>query len=578
MLAGCAAFVGEIGSFRARAASALGRLPNVILMLADDRGYEALSVYGNETFKTPRIDQLAREGVRFERAYATPLCTPTRVELMTGRHGHRNYERFGQFPPKDKDQTFGDLMKNAGYVTCFAGKCQLGRSATPFDMGFDRSMTYEVTQGKTINSTYYWDPVGPDGGFHTDPTTGRRHCRIEVDGKPYERTDARYGPDIVNRFVLDFVSANSDRPFFVYYPMPLIHSPIQHMPDSAAKDEFEWKPLFKDERFVADMVSYMDKLVGQVVDRLDELGIRENMLLLFAGDNGTAHHPTRFRGAEFKGAKGGFADPGIHVPLVAHWKGTLPPGRVCDDLVDFTDFYATLADLTGQAAPDSRDGVSFLPQLKGRKGTPREWAFVYYAETNADRKGEESEGKEPYRGYCAMLADNWKLCHDGRLYNLTDDPDAPVGLRAGPRAQGAQGGSQRDLHFLGRAGRRKAGLGLVWASDVAKRSHGNEGISHLAPKSVSHRSVSDALPSILARESRRVRSGHGHRRGGATGDGGRAEGVRRPAFVLLEGKQWRVSNVSQSRGTQKHRRVSERLRRPETGGPDDEVRRGPRQL
>jgi arylsulfatase A len=196
---------------------------------------------------------------------------------------------------------------------------------------------------------------------------------------------------------MDFVKRHRDGPFFLYYPTHLVHGPILRTPDSA--------PDSKD--FYADNVAYLDKSVGKVVSEIERLGLRENTVIFFAGDNGTtAQSSGTIGGRRINGAKGSMWEGGSRVPLIASWKGTTPAGRVLKDLVDFSDFYATFAELAGAKMPDGLkfDNRSFAPQLRGEKGKPREWVFVQL-------------GKNWY-----VKERVWKLNQSGELYDLKEAP------------------------------------------------------------------------------------------------------------------------------------------------------------
>ena len=375
--------------------------PNVILIMADDLGVEWLGCYGNERHCTPNLDALAAKGMRFDHCYSTPLCTPSRVAIMTGKYNHRNYDRFGAFPLSHEARTFGNLMERAGYATCMAGKWQLGR-AKPAAMGFDRSLQYSVNQATQQN--YYWNP--------TDATI---ESRIRIDGKRATDFENDYGPDIVARFITEFIDDNSQRPFFVYYPMLLCHAPFQPTPASTDKDFLDEPKFSNKDKWFEDMVQHIDTIVGRIVEHLDRTGLRENTLLLFTGDNGSPHTRTRFRDGTYLGQKGRLTNSGTHVPLIASWPGTIRSASTCNDLVDFTDFYATFADLVTGEDYAPLDGVSFLPQLRGQPGTPREWAFVYYTPNQVGKAGTESKN-----AYWARTH-RWKLYHDGRLYDMNKD-------------------------------------------------------------------------------------------------------------------------------------------------------------
>ena len=328
------------------AADRPARPPNVIVILADDLGYETLGANGGTSYATPVLDGLAASGARFTRCYAQPLCTPTRVQLMTGLSNARNYVDFGTIDPEVV--TFGTIFKRAGYATCVAGKWQLGKDRElPRKLGFDESCLWQHTR----RPPRYANPG------------------LEINGVERDFTAGEYGPDIVGNYASDFVARHAGRPFFLYYPMMLAHDPFQPTPDSP-----DWDPTARGEqanrapRHFGEMVAYMDKLVGKLLATLDAHGLRDETLVLFVGDNGTGRGVrSRMGDREVVGGKGSTTEAGMHVPLVASWPARIPRGTVCNDLVDTTDFLPTIAAAAGIADPglDRLDGRSFLPQLLG---------------------------------------------------------------------------------------------------------------------------------------------------------------------------------------------------------------------
>jgi arylsulfatase A len=374
-----------------------------VLIMADDLGYETLGANGGTSYRTGRLDQLAATGMRFEHCYVQPLCTPTRVQLMTGQSNVRNYVRFGVIDPNAT--TFAQLLHDAGYATCIAGKWQLGREADlPRKMGFDEF--------------YLWQ--------HTRRPPRYANPGLEFNGVENDFSNGEYGPDLIHEHALDFIRRNRDRPFLLYYPMMLTHGPYQATPDSA-----DWDPKAMGEdvgrrpEHFADMVAYMDKLVGSLVDHLDGLGIRERTLLLFLGDNGTGRGmKSMIAGREVTGGKGTTTARGMHVPLVANWPGTIPAGQVSSDLVDSTDFLPTLLDAAGVAFPPTLDldGRSFLPQLKGERGNPRQWIYSWYS----PRQNQNTKVTE------FVFSQSFKLYRTGELFDLRTDSDEKTPLAGEP--------------------------------------------------------------------------------------------------------------------------------------------------
>ncbi|MBT6031058.1 MAG: sulfatase-like hydrolase/transferase, partial [Kordiimonadaceae bacterium] len=240
--------------------AAENKLPNIVLMMADDAGIETISSYGSDTYKTPNIDAIATDGMRFTHAYSQPLCTPSRVKLMTGKYNYRNYLHFTHLDPGET--TFAHLLKDNGYKTMIAGKWQLfGDTVSPVagslpdQAGFDEHILWQIYRETRGNR--YWHPTLTSNG----------------EAITYEPTD--FGPDIMNDYVLDFMErqSNNDQPFLVYYPLVLPHDPFVATPDFPdAKTDHE--------KFTA-MVSHMDKMVGNVKNKINQLGIAEDTLFIF---------------------------------------------------------------------------------------------------------------------------------------------------------------------------------------------------------------------------------------------------------------------------------------------------------
>ena len=366
--------------------------PNVILIMADDVGYECFGCYGSRQYQTPNIDRLARRGMRFDHCYSQPLCTPSRVKIMTGLSNARNYSSFSVL---NRDQrTIGHYFQDAGYETMVAGKWQLlgaehyadrfrGKGTWPRRAGFDHVCLWQVDRlgGR------FWKPL------------------LYIDGQNRQFGEDDYGPQVVTNYITDFLAADRDKPFFVYYPMILVHSPFVPTPDSPSRESKDRQRNFE------DMVATMDKLVGQIVAKTEELQIADRTLILFTGDNGTHKSiQSTLDGVTIQGGKGKTTDAGTRVPLVAYWPGMIPADRVSEDLVDFSDFLPTLLEAAGATVPDGLDGQSFLPQLRGDPGSPREWIYCYYCP--------RPERTPPAR---FVRDQRWKLYGDGRFFDVAAD-------------------------------------------------------------------------------------------------------------------------------------------------------------
>ena len=388
--------------------------PNIVLIMADDVGIEGLGCYGGVSYKTPNLDRMAANGMRFTHAYSQPLCTPTRVQLMTGKYNHRNWKSFGILDPSER--TFGHVLSDAGYATAIMGKWQLqsydppdlpgaekrrGKGMHPKDAGFDRYSLYHALHTEDKGSRYA-NPTMLQGNAGEKGTVNQH--------------DGGYGEDIWVDQILKFFDDNQGKPRFVYYPMALPHWPFHPTPNSK-----NWDPSKEQETdlsYCTDMIEYMDTAVGNLMDGLTKRNLHDNTIVIFYSDNGT-HLQVASKMSDGRTIQGGKATPqqtGIHVPLIAHWPGHITPS-VSDDLVDASDFFPTLLDLAGAEMPDKtkRDGISFAPRLFGREAPRRQTAFFWYD----SRPGWD---KEKFRRHVFALNKTHKLFRTGRLMRLTDRP------------------------------------------------------------------------------------------------------------------------------------------------------------
>ena len=361
-----------LGAFTAQA----NDRPNIILIMADDMGYEALSSNGSESCKSPNLDKLAAKGVRFTNCFSNPICTPSRVKLMTGQYNVRNYVKFGWL---DREQTtFAHQLKAAGYATAIAGKWQLGRDKdSPQHFGFEQSCLWQHTRSGRSNE----DGKNIDRRF-VNP-------QLEFNGVEKDFTNGEYGPQVCTDFICDFIDKNKKKPFLVYYPMILTHCPFDPTPDST-----DWDPkrlgstTYKGDRndpqrHFRDMVAYADKAVGQIVSQLEKSAVRDNTLIIFTGDNGTdTPIVTPWNGKKVVGGKGTMSDTGTRVPLIVNWPaGIRKAGRVVDDLVEFTDVFPTICEVTTAKLPKNHpgDGASIVSVLRNQAGArKKDWVYIWY--------------------------------------------------------------------------------------------------------------------------------------------------------------------------------------------------------
>jgi arylsulfatase A-like enzyme len=416
----------------ARAAS---RRPNIVLLFSDDLGYECIGANGGTSYRTPNIDRMAGSGIRFTHAYAQPLCTPTRVQLMTGQYNFRNWQAFGIMHPQER--TFGHMMSRAGYRTCIAGKWQLysyddagtrrGIGMPPENSGFDEYSLWHAGHTEEKGSRYA-DPVILENSALRKDTRGK------------------YGPDLFSEYLFRFMEKNRERPFFAYYSMPLTHGPYNPTPHSA--DWASGDRLGQDNRYFRDMVEYADFEIGRILRRIDELGLGRDTLVMYFSDNGTGPGLRSNMGNRVViGGKGMTTDAGMHVPCVARWTGVIKPGTVSDELIDSTDFLPTIAEAAGTKwfAGAPLDGRSFLPQLRGSAERRRDWLFSHY---------------DPHPGCKANFPPTrlawdhrWKLYMDGRLFNVDRDiaEQNPIASDAGgPEADAARRKLQGALDEMAR--------------------------------------------------------------------------------------------------------------------------------
>ncbi len=337
---------------------------NVIFILGDDIGYSIPTVNGGQSYSTPNLDSMARNGMNFSHCEAMPLCSPSRFLLLTGKYNFRNYSNWGYM--NDSEKTFGNLMRDAGYATGFFGKLQLAFSYSAMNKwGFDKYSVFELTED-TVASNRYKNPVLVDNnGRVPDSVTLNKYC-----------------DDMLTDRVLNFIDSNKNKPFFIYYPMSIGHRPFSPTPDNPEFASSNPDLHQTDTTFFPTMMNYMDQKIGQIIQKVKSLGIENNTLIIYAGDNGT---PTeifyRVNDTTLEGEKGSSKEGGTHVPLFAYWPGHIQPGSYNDDLIDFTDFFPTFADASSTLNLNpygTLDGKSFYNTLIGGTSHPKTQLFFHY--------------------------------------------------------------------------------------------------------------------------------------------------------------------------------------------------------
>ncbi len=443
--------------------------PNIIFILADDLGYGELGCFGQEKIETPHIDKLAENGMKFTQYYAgAPVCAPSRCVLLTGLHAGHAFVRSndewkergnvwdytkatedpyleGQRPIPANTVTVGKILKNAGYTTACVGKWGLGAPFTqgvPNKQGFDFFYGYNCQrQAHNYYPKHLWkneekilldnELVVPgtkldEGVDSYDPASYAKYAQKE------------YAPELMQKEVLAFVERNKEKPFFLYYATPLPHVPLQ-APEKWV--EYYHKKFGDEEPYLGEkgyfpncypratyaaMISYLDEQVGELIDKLKDLGIYDNTLIIFTSDNGPTEYSddgvdTQFFDSAnpfhcaYGWAKGSVHEGGIRVPMVAFWKDHIQPGSQSDHISAFWDVMPTLAEVAGAKTPENIDGISFLPTFTGR-GTQKEhdylyWEFPSYLGQQAVRRGHwKAIRKDIFKGNMTI-----------ELYNLKED-------------------------------------------------------------------------------------------------------------------------------------------------------------
>lgn len=381
--------------------------PNIIIVLVDDVGYEIPNYTGGQSYQTPNINRMAENGMQFTQCHASPLCSPSRCMLLTGKYNFRNYTAWGKLDTSQ--HTIANMLKDAGYATCVSGKWQLdGGEKSIHAFGFDEYMV--------------WDPYYHTGKGRGDELADGQYKnpKIYANGSflPDNVISGKYGEDFFREYAFDFIDNNLNDPFFLYWTPNLCHKNFCPTPDD--RGFASWVNRQKqsgDSIYFPSMVKYMDKEIGLLLDKLDAAGIAQKTVVLFMGDNGTVDDiHSLFDNNVIRGAKGQSIIYGTHVPLIAYCPGKIAAGSKSTSLIDFTDFLPTVADIANIQKPTnygSLDGVSFAPDLLKRPGKSRDWVYCYYYP--------HPEKDTTWHGQ--WVNDNkFKVYEDGRVYNYSNDP------------------------------------------------------------------------------------------------------------------------------------------------------------
>jgi arylsulfatase A-like enzyme len=369
--------------------------PNIVFIMLDNVGQEWFGCYGSEEGCTPQIDRLADTGMRAEHCYTPSVCGPSRTVLLTGRYPHSTGFRLhhdaalysgGGLDPK-REILFPRLFREAGYATCIAGKWQVNNLYDEPDVltahGFDEQLVWpgslDTNKVKGADLAKYWDAVkredAPETTAYIQNIESRYWDPVFLRNGKREEHPGKFGPDVTQEFAFDFLKRHREKPFMLYYPMVLTHGATFTVPVVPTPDHPE-KGLSHEEMF-ANMLRYADKLVGQFVEELDKLGLRENTIVFVASDNGTekSFHARR-NGREVTGGLYTLTEAGSDVVLLANSPKLVPAGRVLP-LADFTDLYPTFCELAEvPLSPKHKpDGKSFAQFLLGRSTRRRATGF-----------------------------------------------------------------------------------------------------------------------------------------------------------------------------------------------------------
>ncbi len=375
--------------------AALVAKPNFVVIVVEDLGREWVSCYGSEENNTPNIDQLAREGVRFETCYASTQGSVSRVELLTGRYPfrtgwmwHNDVPQWGPpFFDWSKEITFARILKQAGYATAIAGRWGLNdlrehKDALKFH-GFDEHCVWPgAEKGEAGDQSPYWNSI-----------VQRNDQRIDSDKNTFV-------PDVFADFVVDFMKRNREQPFLAYYPMLLAGKPWPSLPANSGRG------LNEHDAFQA-LIGQIDATVGKLLRAVEELKLSRRTIIVLTSGCGSDGTSAKAWGATVKGGKGRLTERGVNVPLIVHGIGQVSGGRVAKELVDFSDIFPTLCELASSRVPGSVqiDGKSFAHYLRGGSARqPREWVLAQYGHDRVIREA------------------RYKLYSNGRFYDVLNDP------------------------------------------------------------------------------------------------------------------------------------------------------------
>lgn len=396
-----------------------GSVPNIVLILADDLGYGDLSCYGQNILKTPNLDRMAAEGMRFTRHYAgSTVCAPSRCVLLTGLHtGHARIRGNSPGLLTDDDLTIAEVLRRAGYRTGCAGKWGVG-NPPPLDDPARRGFDYFYGYISMWHAHNFYPEFVIRNGQRAPLRNVVPDKWKNSDGRGVATKRGEYAPDLITEEALGFIERNKDRPFFLYHALNVPHANNEagragmEVPDHGQFADEEWP---EPEKGFAAMIRNIDRDVGRLLAKLKELGLDEKTLVIFTSDNGPHQEgghmmPFFDSNGPLRGKKRDLYEGGIRVPMIARWPGKIQPGRTTDHISAFQDIFPALAELAGTDASET-DGISMVPTLLDKPSQQQKHPHLYW-------EFYEQGGK------LAVVKGNWKVV---RL-NVVRDPNAPIEL------------------------------------------------------------------------------------------------------------------------------------------------------
>lgn len=447
--------------------------PNIIYIYADDLGYGELGCYGQKVIKTPNIDKLASEGIKFTQHYAgAPVCAPSRCMLMTGKNaGHAyirgNYEfgdftdenEKGQLPLEAKAFTVAELLKLKGYTTALVGKWGLGYNDTegmPTKQGFDYFYGYfDQKQSHNFYPSHLWESFSDNylnqntKGYTVKDDLGQPYINVHskaLDPKTATPADFDafkgkvYAPEKMTEKAIGFINKNKEKPFFLYLAYTLPHVSLQAPEEwiTKYKGQFDEQPYYGNNGYAptlypkstyAAMVSYLDAQVGIILEKIKALGLEDDTIVMFSSDNGATFKTGGFDPSYFnsmgglRGTKGDLYEGGIRIPFIAKWPGKIPAGKTSELISSQIDFFATMADLNGQKKRDT-NGISFLPEITGTSKNQKKHEYLYFE--FSEKTGQVAVRLGDWKGVKSNMKKNKNAAWE--IYNLKTDEKESIDI------------------------------------------------------------------------------------------------------------------------------------------------------